>query len=56
MLWGVSPPFFYIWGEFMVNYSDLIANMVSTSAQSIVVFLLLALILDYMGKMIFSNR
>ena len=40
----------------MITYEDLIYNMVTTIAPSLIVFLSLALILDYMGKMLFSNK
>lgn len=39
----------------MVNYEDLLFNMVKVLAPSIVVFLVLALIFDYCYKMLFVN-
>lgn len=39
----------------MVNYEDLIFNMIKVSAPSIIVFLVLALIFDYAYKMLFVN-
>lgn len=40
----------------MINYEDILFNMVTVLGQGLVVFLLLALVLDYMRQMIFSNR
>lgn len=40
----------------MINYEDILFNMVTVLGQGLIVFLLLALILDYMRQMIFSNR
>lgn len=40
----------------MVDYSTLIYDLVIYMAPSIIVFLMLALILDYMRQMLFSNR
>lgn len=40
----------------MINYEDIIFYMVTVCGQGIIVFLLLALVLDYMRMMIFANR
>lgn len=39
-----------------MGYENLIYGYVEAIAPSMIVFLMLSLILDHMGKMIFSNR
>lgn len=40
----------------LLNYEDLIFNFVKVQAPSVIVFLLLALLFDYMRQMLFSNK
>ncbi len=40
----------------MINYEDIVFGMVTTCGKSLIVFLLLALIFDYLRQMLFSNR
>ena len=40
----------------LLNYEDIIFNFVTIQAPVVIVFMLLALILDYMRQMLFCNR
>lgn len=39
----------------MINYENLILDMVSYQAPGLIVFLLLAMILDYLYRMLFTK-
>lgn len=40
----------------MVNYDSLIYNLAQVEAPTVIVFLMLALILDYLRTMLFSSK